>query len=722
MPSQNTNIIANLRGKHDPHYKLATRVDALEKDIRGISSIHATLSKSFGMQRKTLLRVLALEKQVAELKSQKESPQGGDWDEEAGEWEDSTSGSRSSSTSGEKEIFADGEGGDVEDGGGGTATLIDPGYASRVEGEDDEGNYLSPEERKRRFKKRKITGADIKKGSSVDKAQKIGAEQAAMQKAAIDKAKIDIATKYEGADGITPEGEEGKESTAITPLIAPVQAIEKSVDSIVSILQSTQDTNKEAAADARKEAEIKKRKGAESKLEKITGTVGQAAEKILQPVKSIFGKIIGFLTTLVFGRAAVKVFEWFSDPKNSEKVSSIFQFIKDWWPVLVAGIMAFVGPGVTFFAGLILLLSWAIPKIQDAIKWVTGLFGGASKEVKDLEAAGDKTATDLDKSIVGDLEKDGRDILKEGPQEEDTPQPKEQTEATQQGEDAKTKVEESEVPPTQKFAQGGVVPGSGNRDTVPAMLTPGEFVMSKGAVQHYGSSTLAGMNAAAGGTNKPTVGYHGGGTVQNVSNYMNGGGVVQNVGGSGDMTFRPRFQYSGGGPVLNVPRMVSVPKSQPKHHHSPTYLKFSGGGEVPDQALIVEQGENGQDGQDGQAVTPGQRLLEFIKPLKHIPFVGGKIVEKGGELVAGVQDLIASAHSSMHPASENQAQLAPSAPSTAPPPPPSAAEGVVNAAAAVSGGNTAKAAMATDPDQSLPNFSCEAMRSGSKIKTLGITA
>jgi hypothetical protein len=46
--------------------------------------------------------------------------------------------------------------------------------------------------------------------------------------------------------------------------------------------------------------------------------------------------------------------------------------------------------------------------------------------------------------------------------------------------------------------KGGGVPGSGNKDTVPAMLTPGEFVMSKGAVNKYGMDTLENMNAAAG--------------------------------------------------------------------------------------------------------------------------------------------------------------------------------------------------------------------------------
>ena len=71
------------------------------------------------------------------------------------------------------------------------------------------------------------------------------------------------------------------------------------------------------------------------------------------------------------------------------------------------------------------------------------------------------------------------------------------------------------------------------------MLTPGEFVMSKGAVQKYGADTLAGMNAAAGGTNKPTVisEYNKGGSVDNyfnqggsVDNYFNQGGLVNNIG------------------------------------------------------------------------------------------------------------------------------------------------------------------------------------------------
>jgi len=74
-----------------------------------------------------------------------------------------------------------------------------------------------------------------------------------------------------------------------------------------------------------------------------------------------------------------------------------------------------------------------------------------------------------------------------------------------------------------KFNMGGKVPGAGNKDTVPAMLTPGEFVMSKGAVEKYGTSTLASMNAMSGGNNTPEI-------VGSISGF-NQGGMVERIRG-----------------------------------------------------------------------------------------------------------------------------------------------------------------------------------------------
>jgi TP901 family phage tail tape measure protein len=50
-----------------------------------------------------------------------------------------------------------------------------------------------------------------------------------------------------------------------------------------------------------------------------------------------------------------------------------------------------------------------------------------------------------------------------------------------------------------KFARGGVVPGTGSGDTVPAMLEPGEFVIRKKAVETIGSDNLHNMNKYGGG-------------------------------------------------------------------------------------------------------------------------------------------------------------------------------------------------------------------------------
>ena len=67
---------------------------------------------------------------------------------------------------------------------------------------------------------------------------------------------------------------------------------------------------------------------------------------------------------------------------------------------------------------------------------------------------------------------------------------------------------------------GGIVPGSGpNKDTIPAMLAPGEFVMSRGAVSKYGVDTMASMNSMGGGTNRPMI--RSGVTYAKTGGYMN---------------------------------------------------------------------------------------------------------------------------------------------------------------------------------------------------------
>ena len=74
------------------------------------------------------------------------------------------------------------------------------------------------------------------------------------------------------------------------------------------------------------------------------------------------------------------------------------------------------------------------------------------------------------------------------------------------------------------FATGGLAMGT---DTVPAMLTPGEFIMSRGAVNKFGVDFMESVNAMGGGTNRPKFGRVA---------YAAGGGLLDFI-GSGEGTY-----------------------------------------------------------------------------------------------------------------------------------------------------------------------------------------
>ena len=105
--------------------------------------------------------------------------------------------------------------------------------------------------------------------------------------------------------------------------------------------------------------------------------------------------------------------------------------------------------------------------------------------------------------------------------------------------------------------QGGEVPGQGNTDTVPAMLTPGEFVLTKEAVNQVGADTLYNINAAAGGVGKPSQQKQA--QKKKKKKKTSTVGTMMNMGGlkMGGMT--NNMSYAGGGqvPVQNISWRVS---------------------------------------------------------------------------------------------------------------------------------------------------------------------
>ena len=288
--------------------------------------------------------------------------------------------------------------------------------------------------------------------------------------------------------------------------------VSDTVEDIKAIVISDQKFSKKKADDDRKEREQKKRGLREKVVEgmgKGVKAIANGAKKMLAPVESIFSKLMGFLVKYLFAGAVMKFVDWMGKGENAKKIQSIFKFLGDWWPAILAGLMAFfpavLGP-VGMIAGTVLLVTVFLPKLINTVKM---LFGFGPKVDKEIQK-GEKGLSKLEKNEGKDL-----NLKDEDPNNIKTDTKKQPDELSGVDEKAPNVQQPTE---TQRMNRGGQVPGSGDKDTVPAMLTPGEFVMSKGAVQEYGVNTLAGMNAAAGGTNRPTMnggraGYSGGGPV-----------------------------------------------------------------------------------------------------------------------------------------------------------------------------------------------------------------
>ena len=267
--------------------------------------------------------------------------------------------------------------------------------------------------------------------------------------------------------------------------------IANNMDSIKNTIIDQQRVDKGIAEDERKAAEKASRGKQEKDLESNFTGLKQTASKVLAPVKSVWEKIINFITTIFLGKIAMRLFEWFADKENEKKVKAIGKFLKDWWPAILAGFLIFGNSFTSFAAGLVFKLGvWAVKLTGTLLKQLLGAAaklggGGVGGLLKTGAVAG---------IAVGGV------MLAQRMMDDDDPGPDDVGNRPVPGQ-----TQENTSVPGQKqgMSKGGTVRGSGNKDTVPAMLTPGEFVMSAPAVQKWGVDTLEGMNAAGGGTNKP---------------------------------------------------------------------------------------------------------------------------------------------------------------------------------------------------------------------------
>ena len=330
-------------------------------------------------------------------------------------------------------------------------------------------------------------------------------------------------------------------------VISILNSIAEKLDSIIQNLRDERKLEDKSASLARRGAEREKRDASEKKLEESRfAGLKKTAEKILKPVKGIFDRVFDFIKKIIFGNILMKIIDWFGDKENQKKIQSVFRFIEDFWPALTAAVLLFgtsfggivrglIGTVVKLTVGLVKL----IPRFAKFFVSPLGMFMGLGA----LAAGGAFMSSQRNEKRRSELDAEDDDSVV-------TP-----TEMREEGQTpgASQLMQESIFQRgIGAFNKGGLVPGGGpNRDTIPAMLSPGEFVMSRGAVQRYGTSTLESMNSTGGGTNIPEIN-------QSFTTYLKGGGMI---GVSGDYKEKTRD------PILekrkSVRAMINAPNLPP---------------------------------------------------------------------------------------------------------------------------------------------------------------
>ena len=328
-------------------------------------------------------------------------------------------------------------------------------------------------------------------------------------------------------------------AVSLMDIDAKITTMTKLVVSIADTLKRQEKLDLDILKFERQRIETRKRKKRENLLEKkkpfgiFTGIVNTIAK----PIQSLFSQIFGFFKELIFGRVAIGILD-FIGRYDPDTISTFLTFLGKNLPAII-GTLATIS---AVAAGMI-----AFMKLAAIPAMLTGLV--AMVKANPLAVAGGLTLATggfmvLDNILKGDGN-DGTDFLpKSNVFGERSPMKSSgqnnNVNVKNDNRDFSTRLGLSGgglVPErsTVKFSGGGKIPGSGDSDSVPSMLTPGEFVMSKGAVEKFGSGTLAAMNAMGGGTNVPMLNVGGtnialgnGGSVPNIR--MTNGGMMPEIG------------------------------------------------------------------------------------------------------------------------------------------------------------------------------------------------
>ena len=247
-----------------------------------------------------------------------------------------------------------------------------------------------------------------------------------------------------------------------------IMDIKETMSSILATLVAQEKFEMKQFLDMQRRNENLKRRGREDKLEtdsKGMKVLKASVNKVVRPVQGIFQRIFQFFFSLLGGRFLVGLLTFLQSPKNAALLNGIGNFIQGNFGLILAGVVA-AGAGLLTIGTALRTATFLLRAAQFGLGIGPSVGAAGRKLLANLGLKGSgvgKIAQVAGQTLMNFFIRRGR---------------------------------------------GGIVPGSGSNDTVPAMLTPGEVVISKPAAQKFGVSNLLAINASAGAKSKPIVKNH----------------------------------------------------------------------------------------------------------------------------------------------------------------------------------------------------------------------
>ena len=287
------------------------------------------------------------------------------------------------------------------------------------------------------------------------------------------------------------------------------------IDELVQVIREDNKLEEKSQKEDKKQLEAKKRKDREDRIEtkKETKIFLFELNKETGKIGGFFDGLKKFLKTTLLSGLINGLYNFFTDPKNKGKIAGIQEFFRNYWPAVLGAVAYFFTPFgtlVNFVVGTVgkFLLKLGLLVAKNPILAAALGVGVATKMLVDRSKAA------AEQILEREEKKKGKPLTTE-----------EKVDKLSERMNILEMLTRLILPSLNKPVEGRSGGGlSMGTDIVPAMLTPGEFVMSRGAVNMFGANTMMAMNKMGGGTNRPkygkVMGLGGGGIVGRFTNAL----------------------------------------------------------------------------------------------------------------------------------------------------------------------------------------------------------